>query len=134
LICQYLSDKKNNFQIFKSSNFQIAKLKSLQEGIFINVDGRTEVAYQKQRMDDISMRQHDLDSKIKEATIREESLKKAVALEEVRYKRMSEATVMSPFNGVAWRVFSSKGTHVDTTRPLLELVDLFKCVCRYIHP
>jgi multidrug resistance efflux pump len=100
-----------------------AQLKSLQEGIFVNVDGRTEVAYQKQRMDDISMRQHDLDSKIKEASIREEALKKAVALEEARYKRMSEATVKAPFNGVAWRVFSSKGSHVDTTRPLLELVD-----------
>ena len=100
-----------------------AQLKSLQQGIFINMDGRTEVAYQKQRIDDISMRQHDLDSKIKEATIREEALKKSVMLEEARFKKMSEATITAPFNGVAWRVFSSKGIHVDTTRPILEMVD-----------
>lgn len=103
-----------------------AQLKALQQGIFINMDGRTEVAYQKQRMDDIAMRQHDLDSKIKEANIRLEALSKAVPLEESRFKRMSEATITAPFNGVAWRVFSSKGTHVDTTRPILELVDCSK--------
>lgn len=103
-----------------------AQLKALQNGIFINLDGRTEVAYQKQRIDDISMRQHDLDSKIKEANIRLESLNKAVPLEEARFKRMSEATITAPFNGVAWRIFESKGTHVDTSRPILELVDCSK--------
>lgn len=103
-----------------------AQLKSLQSGVFINVDGRTEVSYQKQRIDEIYMRRHDLASKIKEAVIREQALKESVKLEEARYKRMSEAKVVAPFNGVAWRVFSSKGSHVDTTRPLLELVDCSK--------
>jgi len=100
-----------------------AQLKALQEGIFVNVDGRTDVPYQKQRIDDISMRQHDLDSKIREAEIREAALKKATALEEARFQKMSKATIKAPFNGVAWRVFSSKGSHVDTTKPLLEMVD-----------
>jgi multidrug resistance efflux pump len=103
-----------------------AQLKALESGIYVNLDGRTEVAYQKQRMDDVSMRQHDLDSKILEATIRLEALKKAVALEDARYKKMSEATLKAPFNGVAWRVFGAKGTHVDTTRPILEMVDCSK--------
>lgn len=103
-----------------------AQLKALESGIYVNLDGRTEVAYQKQRMDDISMRQHDLDSKILEATIRLDALKKAVALEDARYKKMSEATLKAPFNGVAWRVFGAKGTHVDTTRPILEMVDCSK--------
>lgn len=100
-----------------------AQLKALQQGIFVNTDGRTDVPYQQQRIHDISMRQHDLDSKIREAEIREAVLKKACALEEARLKKMSEATIKAPFNGVSWRVFSAKGSHVDTTRPLLEMVD-----------
>ncbi|MDF3033453.1 MAG: hypothetical protein K0R76_407 [Alphaproteobacteria bacterium] len=100
-----------------------AQLKSLQQGIFINTDGRTDVPYQQQRIDDISMRQHDLASKIREAEIREAALKNATALEEARLKKMSEATIKAPFNGVAWRVFGAKGSHVDTTRPILEMVD-----------
>jgi len=103
-----------------------AQLKSLQQGIFINTDGRTDVPYQQQRIDDITMRQHDLDSKIQEAEIRETALKKAVALEEERFKKMSEAVVKAPFNGVTWRVFSAKGAHVDTTKPLVEMVDCSK--------
>ena len=103
-----------------------AQLKSLQNGIFINTDGRTDVPYQQQRIDDITMRQHDLDSKIREAEIREGSIKKAVALEEERFKKMSEAVVKAPFNGVTWRVFSAKGAHVDTTKPLVEMVDCSK--------
>lgn len=103
-----------------------AQLKSLQQGIFINTDGRTDVPYQQQRIDDITMRQHDLDSKIRESEIREASLKKAVALEEERFKKMSEAVVKAPFNGVTWRVFSAKGAHVDTTKPLVEMVDCSK--------
>lgn len=103
-----------------------AQLKSLQQGIFINIDGRTDVPYQQQRIDDITMRQHDLDSKIQEAEIREAVLKKSVALEEERFKKMSEAVVKAPFNGVTWRVFSAKGAHVDTTRPLVEMVDCSK--------
>jgi multidrug resistance efflux pump len=103
-----------------------AQLKSLQNGIFINIDGRTDVPYQQQRIDDITMRQHDLDSKIREADIREASIKKAVALEEERFKKMSEAVVKAPFNGVTWRVFGAKGAHVDTTRPIVEMVDCSK--------
>jgi multidrug resistance efflux pump len=98
-------------------------LKSLEQGIFINIDGRTDVPYQQQRIDDISMRQHDLSSKIQEAEIREAALKKACLLEEARFKKMSEATIKAPFNGVAWRVFGAKGSHVDTTKPILEMVD-----------
>jgi multidrug resistance efflux pump len=103
-----------------------AQLKSLQKGIFINTDGRTDVPYQQQRIDDVTMRQHDLDSKIREAEIREESIKKAVALEEQRFKKMSEAVVKAPFNGVTWRVFGAKGAHVDTTKPIIEMVDCSK--------
>lgn len=100
-----------------------AQLKSLQQGIFINTDGRTDVPYQQQRIDDITMRQHDMDSRIREAEIREAQLQKATALEQERFKKMSEATIKAPFNGVAWRVFGAKGAHVDTTRPILEMVD-----------
>ena len=103
-----------------------AQLKSLQKGIFINTDGRTDVPYQQQRIDDITMRQHDLDSKIREAEIREGSIKKAVDLEEERFKKMSEAVVKAPFNGVTWRVFGAKGAHVNTTRPIVEMVDCSK--------
>lgn len=103
-----------------------AQLKALQQGIFINLDGRTDVPYQQQRIDDITMRQHDLDSKIREAEIREAAIKKAVALEETRAKKMSQATVSAPFNGVTWRVFGAKGAHVDTTRPIVEMVDCSK--------
>ncbi len=116
-----------------------AQLKSLQQGIFINTDGRTDVPYQQQRIDDITMRQHDINSKIQEAEIREASIKKAVALEEERFKKMSEAVVKAPFNGVTWRVFSAKGAHVDTTKPLVEMVDCSKVFVdasiheRYFH-
>lgn len=116
-----------------------AQLKSLQQGIFINTDGRTDVPYQQQRIDDITMRQHDIDSKIQEAEIREAYIKKAVALEEERFKKMSEAVVKAPFNGVTWRVFSAKGAHVDTTKPLVEMVDCSKVFVdasiheRYFH-
>lgn len=103
-----------------------AKLKSLQKGIFINTDGRTDVPYQQQRIDDVTMRQHDLDSKIREAEIREASIKKAVALEQERFKKMSEAVIKAPFNGVTWRVFGAKGAHVNTTRPIVEMVDCSK--------
>ncbi|MBM3468631.1 MAG: HlyD family efflux transporter periplasmic adaptor subunit [Alphaproteobacteria bacterium] len=100
-----------------------AQLSALESGIFINVDGRTEVPYQEQRIHEVRMRQHDLDTKIREFTIREASLKRSVDLEEARYEKMSKATIKSPFLSVVWRVFGSKGNHVDTTRPILELVD-----------
>lgn len=103
-----------------------AQLKSLQNGVFINLDGRTEVSYQKQKIDELTVLLHSIASKTNEARIREQALKESVKLEEARYKRMSEAKVVAPFNGVSWRVFSSKGSHVDTTRPLLELVDCSK--------
>lgn len=103
-----------------------AQLKSLQEGIFVNTDGRTDVPYQQQRIDDITMRQHDLDTKIREFSIRQASLQRSVEQEEARFKKMSEATIKAPFNSVSWRVFGAKGNHVDTTRPILELVDCSK--------
>jgi multidrug resistance efflux pump len=103
-----------------------AQLKSLQAGIFINTDGRTDVPYQEQRIDDITMRQHDLDSKIREFQIRESSLKQSVEMEQIRYKKMSEAVIKAPFDSVVWRVFNSKGNHVDTTRPIIEVANCSK--------
>ncbi len=100
-----------------------AQLKALQTGVFIHTDGHTNTPYQQQRIDDITMRQHDLDSKIREFGIRETSHKEAVVLEEDRLQKMSAVTLKAPFNGVAWRVFSAKGNHVDTVRPILEMVD-----------
>lgn len=101
-----------------------AQLKALQKGIFITTtNGRTEVPYQTQRIDDISMRQHDLDKQIQVAQIKKTALKKSTALEEARFEKMSKATLKAPFNGVSWRVFGAKGNHVDTTKPIIEMVN-----------
>jgi multidrug resistance efflux pump len=101
----------------------IAKLDSLNAGVYVNTDGRTDVPYQLQRYDEISIREADLESKIREFTIKSESIRASRIVEEKRIAELKKRVVTSPVHGAIWRVFVSEGSFVDINMPIVEMID-----------
>lgn len=101
----------------------IAKMSALNEGVYVNSDGRTDAPYQIQRYDEISIREADIESKIREFKIKSESIRATRISEEKRLNELSKRVVESPVNGAIWRVFVSQGSFVDINMPIIEMID-----------
>ncbi len=101
----------------------LAKLKALNEGVYVNTDGRTDAPYHIQRYDEISIRQADIESKIREFKIKLEAIRATRVGEEKRINELSKHAVESPVNGAIWRVFVAQGSYVDINMPIVEMID-----------
>lgn len=98
-------------------------LHDLEKGIFINLDGRTDVSYQGQRLDEISLRMSDLEARLREVISRHETTKAARELEQKRINAITRTVIDMPIKGTVWRTFSARDSFVDVNSPLLEVAD-----------
>ncbi|MBI1954733.1 MAG: hypothetical protein HYS39_03910 [Proteobacteria bacterium] len=101
----------------------MSELHSIRQGVFINRDGRSEVPYQRQRIDEIEIRLSNVDTRIHEHKARLESLKKRLEFEQDRFKRQERHEMVAPNFSVIWRTFAMEGTHLNAKYPVLELLD-----------
>lgn len=97
--------------------------KSIKEGLFINFDGRREVSYHRQRMDDISMRMNQVDTQINEHLSRVENIKRRLRLEKERLDRLTYHKLKAPGLSVVWRSFTKLGARIDSKHPVVEILD-----------
>lgn len=104
----------------------IRELHDIKMGIFVHMGGRTEVPYQEQRLDEITFRLDDMESKIRELTARLASTRAARKAEENRVENLTKMTIPMPVKGVVWRTFVQKGAFVDKNQPLVEFADCSK--------
>lgn len=97
--------------------------KRIKEGLFINFDGRREVPYQKQRMDDITMRISTINTQENEHKSRVENIKRRLSIEKKRIERLTYHEIKAPSMSVIWRSFLSPGSIVGAKNPVVEILD-----------
>lgn len=103
-----------------------SELEAVKNNVYINTDGQSEVMYQEQRMDDIIIRQSDIDSKIRKDTGKLEFVTKRLALEEKRIEQLSSAIVKAPGYSVIWRSQLAEGGYIGAKTPIVDLIDCTK--------
>lgn len=101
----------------------LADLNALRSGVYVTPDGRTDVPYQQQRKDEITIRVTTLDSQIQESTARLDSLSARYVSEEERIHQLTKASIVSQKNTVVWRTIATQGNHIDAKTPVVQLVD-----------
>lgn len=103
------------------------KKDAVQKGIFIE-EGRNDVPYSLQRIDEISMALLTLATRRDELGARLVKLQQQVSDEEARTNSLAYATIRSQMNGVIWRNYVVAGSNVVVGTELLNLLncrDLF---------
>ena len=102
------------------------KLTALESGIFVNIDDRTEVPYQKQRLDEIRIRLGTVQTELAVAKSRREKNEKLLAKEQERVAKLSQAKVTSTKFGVVWDSYAIVGTRFGRYEPVMLMADCTK--------
>lgn len=101
----------------------------VQKGIFINKDGRSEVVYQEQRIDEINIRLGDIQSRINEYSARISANKKRIQTMSDALEGKERRIIRAPGFSVVLRSHVMQGTQVDEK---VKIVDLIDCTKVYI--
>jgi multidrug resistance efflux pump len=105
---------------------QMARLESqldaVKRGTYIG-DGRNDVPYSRQRMDEVTIQLAEIDVRLKENEAREEQLEKQLAEEQDRIRRTERAEIEMPFEGVVWRNGVVGGNHVVVGQEITRILD-----------
>ncbi len=105
---------------------QLARLQNqldgIRQGVYVG-DGRNDVPYSRQRMDEVTIQLAEIDVRLKENEAREEQLEKQLAEEQDRIKRLEGAVIEMPFAGVVWRNSVVGGTHVVAGQEIIRILD-----------
>lgn len=99
-----------------------SQLKAARSGILLG-DGRNDVPYSNQRIDEIDMQAADLTSRIVEQSQRIGDLSRQIGVEKERLARAEEAQLTSPFDGIVWRQFFTKGNDVVVGSEVAQIAD-----------
>lgn len=103
------------------------KRDAVQKGIFIE-EGRNDVPYSLQRIDEVSMALLTLVTRRDELDARVVKLKQQIADEEGRLNKLGYAVIRTQTDGVMWRTLVVAGSNVIVGTPLLDILncrDLF---------
>lgn len=104
----------------------VTELEMVRKGVFINQDGRTEVTYQDQRIDEINIRVTEIDSRILEVSTRLKAIKERIKLEEDRLSGLEKREIRAPAFSVVLRSYVMDGTHVDEKTKIVDIIDCTK--------
>lgn len=104
----------------------IVELNDVKKGIFINQDGRSEVTYQDQRIDEIYIRITDIDSRINEYKARITALNERLRIEKDRLSGLEKSDIRAPEFSVVLRSHVLQGTHIDEKTKVVDIIDCSK--------
>ncbi len=120
-------EKNRADEIAKQSYTTIKLLKqqidSLKEGVFTHPDGRTEVPYQRQRFDEVAMKQSGLKAQMLEIKSQIDNRKTRFESESKRYNQLSQRNIISPTNGVVIRKLATENSQVSENQGIIDIID-----------
>ncbi|MDX1410132.1 MAG: HlyD family efflux transporter periplasmic adaptor subunit, partial [Saprospiraceae bacterium] len=124
-------------QEFEQARQVLSRLKqelaSAQQGIYLD-QGRNDVHYSDQRIDEINISELDLNSQIAEAVARLESVEESYQQEIKRSVERGVATIHSPINGTVWRRLVTEQEPVNRGQELIKLLDCNTLVAEVAIP
>jgi multidrug resistance efflux pump len=103
-------------------NRLLQQIEAVKRGIYVG-DGRSDVPYSRQRMDEVTIQLADVDARLKENEARAEQIEKQLAEELDRIKRLEGTVITMPFEGVLWRNNVVVGTNVVVGHELIRVLD-----------
>jgi multidrug resistance efflux pump len=98
------------------------KREAIEKGVYIE-EGRNDVPYSLQRIDEIALLLITLATRRDEQQARVVKLQQQVAEEEERISRLGFASLRSDLSGVVWRNFVVEGSNVTVGQELVNLLD-----------
>jgi multidrug resistance efflux pump len=98
------------------------QVEGIRRGTYVG-DGRNDVPYSRQRMDEVTIQLADVDARLRENEAREEQIEKQLIEEQDRIKRLEAADITMPFEGVIWRNNVVVGTNVVVGHELIRVLD-----------
>lgn len=98
----------------------------IKKGIFINQDGRTEVVYQDQRIDEINIRLLELESTIQADKGRLNAINERIKIEQSRIDGLSRRAIRASAFSVVMRSYVMQGAQVDEKAKVVDIIDCSK--------
>lgn len=102
------------------------ELEQLNQGIFINEDGRSEVVYQDQRIDEINIRLAEIESRLHADQGRLTAVEKYTDIENSRIDGLSKRTIRASDFSVVMRSYVMQGAQVDEKTKVVDIIDCSK--------
>jgi multidrug resistance efflux pump len=91
-------------------------------GVYLG-DGQNDVPYSQQRIDEISLRQQDIQARRAEYQLRVVQIMKQISAERERLERAGQSRHFAPRDGIVWKNFVADGGEVVIGTELVELLD-----------
>jgi multidrug resistance efflux pump len=95
---------------------------ALGQGVYLG-EGRNDVPYTQQRLDDLAIQMIELETRIAETDGREQDIRTQMASEAGRLSMNREVTIPSPVQGLVWRKYVAQGSDVVVGTRLVEMVN-----------
>lgn len=105
---------------------KVRMLKSEQDALAAGVylgEGRNDVPYTQQKLEDISVQLINIDADISEANARLAALDGQIGAEQANLQKLREAILVAPVSGMVWRQYFPLGSDVILASRLSALVD-----------
>ena len=102
------------------------KKADLESGIFINLDDRTEVPYQQQRLHEISIRLGDVKTRLSDVRVREANIDKQIEVERQRIKQLKGIEIKASTFGVIWDSTVIPGSRIQKHDGVMMMADCTK--------
>lgn len=99
-----------------------AGLNALGSGVYIG-EGRNDVPYTQQKLEEITIQIIDLDARMSEARSRLSAIEQQADAEKERLAKLRQAEPIAPVTGLVWRQYYSVGSEVLIGTKLAEMVD-----------
>jgi multidrug resistance efflux pump len=101
------------------------EIKALGKGVILG-EGRDDVSYSQQRLDDIVVSRADLQIQLSEAESKLRAVDRQYELEILRSEQRNRGVVKAPINGLVWRRIATQGTTVAKESEIARLLDCSK--------
>ena len=99
-----------------------ARLAALEKGIILE-SGANDVAYSRQRADELDLRLIDLDARYASARADVDETSARLAAERRRVAKISDVKIVAPLTGTVWKVEASQGERVGAGQSVAQIVD-----------
>lgn len=104
----------------------MAERKNLDNDIFVNQDGRSEVIYHDQRRDEIRISIEEIDARLGENESRLVAINERIRIEESRLSGLEAREIVASGNSVILHSYIMEGSHVDEKTKIVDIIDCSK--------
>ena len=100
----------------------LAQAVAIDQGV-VSEPGSNDVAYSRQRADEVAIRLNELDRQIAVASAEIEVTKARLTSEQARIDRLAAASMSAPTSGMIWKLEASAGERVGVGEQIAQIVD-----------